>query len=404
MVLFPGLAFSQKKADRILAVNLKQHDLGLGGDSGTMRPGAHDALRQRTYIAKQFESMGLRPSGENGSFFQYILSEGKKQYEPGTTLSINNEALDPGTAFVPLSFSGRGAVKGQPLIAVQERKQPWIMDLNNYLGASVSDPSALNDTLYQLTRQAVQNGATAVIFFNSTANTPDLQFSPEGSHQPLPIPALYVHHEAAGIYFKDPTSSVDIVLNVTFSEKKDTTFNIIGFLDNHAPYTVILTAESISDKSVLLELARLFRGDRAFSRENYLFVALTGAAPGKEGARYFIQHPGIGMGQVNCVLFLDHASDPAGANAPVEVRGIASARQWQHLLDRIKNKAFELKTSPAPDSILTNLRIPSLSFSAAGGTTSGSQREVPMVHYLYTLVAALNKTGKLTYTASVTRP
>ena len=58
----------------------------------------------------------------------------------------------------------------------------------------------------------------------------------------LAIPVIYVSKEAAKKYFKDKTATLNIKLKTAIGEKKRIGHNVIGYIDNRAPTTVILGA------------------------------------------------------------------------------------------------------------------------------------------------------------------
>ena len=53
---------------------------------------------------------------------------------------------------------------------------------------------------------------------------------------------IYFPATTTGTYLKDRTASVELKLRVEIGEKKRLGHNVVGFIDNKAPYTVILGA------------------------------------------------------------------------------------------------------------------------------------------------------------------
>ncbi|SFW33481.1 Peptidase family M28 [Sinomicrobium oceani] len=108
--------------------------------------------------------------------------------------------------------------------------------------------------------------------------------------------------------------------------------NIIGFLDNGAPYTVVIGAhydhlgmgkqggskhpkpeglihngadDNASGVAGLLELARYFSGNGAKEPYNVLFIAFSGEELGLLGSAYFVEHPVIPLQQIHFMLNMD---------------------------------------------------------------------------------------------------
>lgn len=60
-------------------------------------------VKATDYIARELQRMGLRPKGENGTWFQQIPLV-RRQLEPGASLSVNGTAIQAGTGFAALTY------------------------------------------------------------------------------------------------------------------------------------------------------------------------------------------------------------------------------------------------------------------------------------------------------------
>ena len=73
------------------------------------------------YIAKQFESAGLQPAGDDGSYFQkFAVTTGAKMGGDNRLEVTRNRGVDklaPGEEYIPINFSGSGEVSGQAVFA-----------------------------------------------------------------------------------------------------------------------------------------------------------------------------------------------------------------------------------------------------------------------------------------------
>lgn len=384
IVLIPGFAFCQKKADRELTAALDRHLLELQKPSDSTRQSTHP----RAYLATQFQKLGIIPRGEDHGYTQATVLDEGRRFEPGTTLEINNHALTPHTDFMPLSYSGTGAVQGSPLIAVQERKQPWIIDISNYFDHAPTEP-LLQDSLYNLARQAITDQATAVLFYNSKGPFPDLSFdasSPKAA--PLTIPVAYLTGSASSRYLNDPTASVRVRLEVSIRNSQDTIYTVLAGIDHGAPTTTILAAKSPEDKSMLIELARILKDARKYGRENYLFVAFPQGKGDSSAIRAFAEHLPAAAGNPGCLLFLHDA-----AGTTLTVRGIQSSPDWEPLLKRVREGAPVRKTVEATDPLLHIPDLPELSFTGSGSNQPDGLQDVMTVRFLSSLVENLNRKG-----------
>lgn len=382
ILVLPGLAFSQKKADRALAGALQEH---LTAVRGPAADAAQEAVRRCRYISGQFHLLGLVPRGNDTSYLQPVITDQGKRYEPGSALKINGQSLQPGTEFIPVSFSGLGAAGGSPLIAVQERKQPWIMDVHNYFD-SVPPEALFRDSLYKLAAQAVTDQAVAVIFYDSKGNIPGPGFEDTVAGPPLSIPVVYVTGDAASRYLKDPTASVDVHLQVSMVSKKDTVYTVIGGIDNGAASTIVVAGSTPEDNAMLIELARIVKTSRQYQHKNYLFAALP-ENKGISAGKYFFEHLPKTAAKPGCVLLLRGAAGTA-----LTIQGTGTAPEWNAMLERLKEKAPARRMEATRDSSLAT-DIPALSFSGGGDGQYNAKNDAATLHFLSNLLEALNRKG-----------
>ncbi len=83
--------------------------------------GSTELDRAADYIAKEFESAGLQPAGDSGSYFQkFAVTTGAKMGTDNRLEVTRNrgvETLVPGEQYIPINFSGSGEVSGQAVFA-----------------------------------------------------------------------------------------------------------------------------------------------------------------------------------------------------------------------------------------------------------------------------------------------
>lgn len=61
------------------------------------------------YIAEQFKAAGVKPMGDNGTYFQHFDAVLRRELEPATRMSVDGQSLTLGKDFGPLPVSGTGA-------------------------------------------------------------------------------------------------------------------------------------------------------------------------------------------------------------------------------------------------------------------------------------------------------
>lgn len=341
------------------------------------------------YLEQQFRAAGLAPAGGNGYRQQVVYEEGKR-YFPGTRLFINGHKLQPGKDFIPLPFSGQGTAGGEPLVAVQEQHLPWIMNIRNF--QEDTGKTAVLPALYRQAEQAVKDKATAVLFYNAGQRDSLL---PPGK-APLGIPVLYVQPDAAKRYFGDQTASVKVSLACAVYDKKDTAYNVIGRIDNHAASTIIVGGVTPSDKAALLQLARQLKTERRYQKENYVFVVFASGKGQLPALHYFAEHPPVSLKKVNCFINLNGAGRMKESAEVLDVSGTGSSEHWATVLDRIRHAKIVLRdTADAGCRTFYQHNIPAISVSSDASPAAAASA----VRFTTALIRELNGTGKLSFHA-----
>ena len=238
-------AISQKlrKSDQVTLTNLETHIHYLADDklegrrAGT--PGEELAM---DYISNQFKQIGLRPKGTEGYFQSFDIREGK-QVNSGTHLIINDQELRLNEDYFPFAYSPNINIEAMPAISVEESGMPWVINLKDVLEESANNPHfALKEYIHQQAVDLRKKGATALIFYNTSDRDDQLKFDGKDKSESTNIPVIYVTKPAAKKFFKDLSASLDMKLKIDVSEKKRIGHNVIGYIDNGAPLTVVLGA------------------------------------------------------------------------------------------------------------------------------------------------------------------
>src|SRR6186713_1337627 len=233
-----------KKADKILLANLETHIRYLSDDKlEGRRTGSPGEKLAGDYISIAFARDGLLPRGDNNGWLQaFEVNEGKA-IGPDTHFSVNDRALKADKDYFPLAFSASGTASGSPAIALQEGGEPWFLDLKETLEGARNNPHFdMGDALRAKAKECAKKGATALIIYNSSKLADNLAFDPRDRSTAAVLPLIYLTKDAKKKYLKDESASLDITIKVSFSEKRRTGHNVVGFLDNSAANTVIIGA------------------------------------------------------------------------------------------------------------------------------------------------------------------
>ncbi|UGU17450.1 M20/M25/M40 family metallo-hydrolase [Sinomicrobium kalidii] len=138
--------------------------------------------------------------------------------------------------------------------------------------------------------------------------------------------------------------------------------NIIGFLDNGAPYTIVIGAhydhlgtgkqgsskhpqpeglihngadDNASGVAGLLELARYFSGNGETEAYNFLFIAFSAEELGLLGSRYFTEHPVILLENIHFMLNMDMIGR-YNPERGIGIGGYGTSSKWPAIFEGVK--------------------------------------------------------------------
>jgi Zn-dependent M28 family amino/carboxypeptidase len=384
-----------KKGEKLIVDNLKQHIYYLADDRlEGRRAGSNGEKLAMEYISEQFKNIGLAPKGTDNFYQPFDINEGK-QINDDTYFMVGAARLETGKDYFPLPYSPNKKLEASPAIALQEADMPWFIDLADVLEENKNNPHFdLDGYIAKNSKKAADRGATAVILYNSSSIDDKLSFNPKDKSELLPIPVIYVAGDAARKYFKDKTATLDIKINTDLGEKKRIGHNVVGYLDNGAPTTVIIGAhfdhlgygedgnsmlrtgeklihngadDNASGTAALIEIARLLKASKAKSN-NYLFVAFSGEELGLFGSKYFADHPAIELAKVNYMINMDMVGRLNDSTRVLQVGGYGTSPQWASVINTEDRKSpFVIKldssgTGPSDHTSFYRKDIPVLFF------------------------------------------
>ncbi|HMG16891.1 MAG TPA: M28 family peptidase [Saprospiraceae bacterium] len=216
--------------------------------------------------------------------------------------------------------------------------------------------------------------------------------------------------------------------------------NVIGFLDNHAPYTVIIGGhfdhlgkghninaldtnkdaihngadDNASGTSGVLELARYFSTNNIKEKYNFLFICFSGEEDGLVGSKYFSNHPTIDLSGVSYMINMDMIGRLDPKSRKLLIYGLGTSPGYGGLIDTVHNKfKIVIDSSGVGPSDYTSFylkNIPVLAFftgqhSDYHKATDDTDKinfagETEVLEYIISLVNKLNDKDKLVFTAT----
>lgn len=344
-----------KKQDKIIIANLRQHIQYLADDKlEGRRTGTAGEQKATEYISNQFKQIGLMPKGASDYYQVFDIHEGKQINSP-TALTIDGKNLLLNKDFFPLIVSPNVIVNAATSMALQEPATPWFFDLKELLKNNANNPHFnIEDAVIKSTKEAAKRGASAVLIYNSSNKEDGLKFDGKEKMEMLSIPVVYIAKNAAKKYLSDESATLNVELKVSITDKKRNGTNIIGYIDNNAPTTVILGAhfdhlgygedgnsrdvenkhqihngadDNASGTAALIELARLLKNSK-LKNNNYLFIAFSGEELGLFGSKYFTEHPTVDLNNVTYMINMDMVGRLNDSTHVITVGGYGTSPSW----------------------------------------------------------------------------
>lgn len=383
------LRIAAEKENILTESNLQKHVQYLADDKlEGRRTGTAGELLAMEYIIGQYKSLGIEPKGSNGFVQEFEINEGL-QLDEKNGCKINGQSLVLQDDYFPLAFSARKSAQGKPALALSEPGQPWFKDLKELLEENKQNPHFdVEEAIKKLANDAAAKKATAFIIYNSGSQVDNVQFNKNDVSQALSIPVIYVKPAAVKKYFTDLSASLQIELQVSLSHKIRKARNIIAYINNNAPNTVVLGAhydhlgygedknaldavhevhngadDNASGTAALLELARKLKLQSP-KQNNYLLMHFSGEELGLMGSKYWLDNPTL-QTTSNYMINMDMVGRYDTARK-LTIGGYGTSPVWGQMVPELaKNLAFKLDsagTGPSDHASFYRKDIPVLFF------------------------------------------
>jgi len=392
LMLISSVGYAQKQHKKLVNT-LQKHTYFLASDElQGRRAGDLGEQKASAYIAEQFKRNGILPKGSDGFFQPFSINDGR-MVEGSTVLKINEKTLRVGIDFEVLSNSSNGSFSGDASPSIHESNQPWLIDLADALEENKENPHFdLNNLLTEKIKNAKNKQASAIVFFNS-AGQDIIAFNGKDRSEQTPIPVVYLKKSALDKHLTDLTSTYHIVSSVSFSPKIRNARNVVGYVDNGAPLTVVIGAhldhlgygedgnsmikggvpsihngadDNASGTSSLIELSSILKKSKQ-KKFNYLFIAFSAEELGLNGSKYFVENPTISLNSVNYMINMDMVGRMNDSTNSITLGGYGTSPSWKNIIDAVKDKPFVIKydssgTGPSDHTSFYRKDIPVLFF------------------------------------------
>jgi aminopeptidase YwaD len=377
-----------------LPPRLKDHIMILASDSlEGRRTGTRGEQMAADYISRRFAEAGIAPAGDNNTWLQWFEVNEGKQFENGSSCTINEKKLVAGKDYFPYSTSASGKVEALVSPVLKEAGMPWFLDLKEVLEQNKQNPHYdVNNYITQKTAEFEQKKATVVIVYNSSKLNDNLVFDAKAHPATLSIPVIYIGKEAAAQYLKKESEPVDLKLNLVIADKKKRGSNIVGFIDNQAANTVIIGAhfdhlgygedhnslytgatpqvhngadDNASGTASLIELARLLK-QKGSVKFNYTVIAFSGEELGLYGSKHYAENPAADFSKVDYMINMDMVGRLNDSTKALTIGGYGTSPAWSEVMGSITTpltlKFDSSGTGPSDHTSFYRKNIPVLFF------------------------------------------
>lgn len=406
---------AQRKEDRKTIGNLQLHIGYLNSDKLAGRStGAPGEQLAAAYIAKQLQQSGLTPMGEDGFLQTFTVKETR---EPAASchMILNEDKLQAGKQFLPLPFSAEKPVKGDVIPNVNEPDNIWLI---NVAEMDTDNHKSMLEQYLQQTRIAEKSGASGVVFYNGKESIAEVNLWLEQHPTPAGIPAVWVSNDISKKLNAEDAGTFTINLQVSFKAIKRSGTNVIGYIDNKAPRTIIIGAhydypgwettakaeDNASGTAALLEVARLLAASRLHNN-NYIIIAFSGKEQGLSGSKYFAAHSTVNLSQVNYMINMDGIGqlDPG---ASLQIGGTGTSPGWSAILQQATTKELPLAYDStgignSDHASFYKKNIPVLYFSTSNTSSSDKinyNGTLNVLKLVYNIIDKTNDKDKLAFT------
>lgn len=383
------LRIAAEKEQSLTLSNLQKHVQYLADDQlQGRRTGTAGEIMAMEYLIQQYKLLGIEPKGSNGFVQEFEINEGL-QIEEATFLEVSGKKLLLNEEYFPVAFSANKAVKGTPAIALSEAGQPWFRDLKELLEENKTNPHFdVEAVIKKIANEAAAKNATSLLIYNTSSIVDNVQFNKNDQSPSLSIPVIYITKKGVTKYFSDPAATLPIELSVKLSAKVRKARNVVAFINNNAPNTVILGAhydhlgygedknsldglneihngadDNASGTAALLELARKLK-QKAPPANNYLLMHFSGEELGLMGSKYWLENPTVSI-KANYMINMDMVGRYDTARK-LTIGGYGTSPEWGSTIPMLANKfAYKLDsagTGPSDHASFYRKDIPVLFF------------------------------------------
>jgi aminopeptidase YwaD len=384
---FTSFAQKPRFGEKKIRKNVEKHIVYLASDELTGRAtGSAGEQMSAKYIAEQFEKIGLEPKGKDG-YHQYMDVATLRMAQSNSTLNLGKDVQTLFTDYYPLSASANNGEYYGDAVNINFGISDGGLNWDDYAGKDVNGKAVMINVslpdgnhphskflgwsgIEHRVEYAKSKGAKMVLFYAT-----DSKDYPSGKL------ALTTKHSGIPVFFvkKDLTEKPLIVIHAISDIMllSSSASNVVGFIDNGSPYTVVVGAHhdhlghgeisgSLAEKTgdihngaddnasgvaSLIEIARVVKKKtRRYKNNNYLFVAFTAEEMGLLGSKHFLKETDLAIDFFNYMINMDMVGHLDSSKKTLIINGVGTSPAWNETMDEVKYSSRKIANYKTTES------------------------------------------------------
>lgn len=391
LFLAVNAAAQTSKADKKLIKQFRQDVTYLASDALQGRAtGSKGEAMAADFLIARYQQLGI-PAYQKNYRLPFTFTYGR-HLDSASFVTINDRRWTAKDGVFPLPFSASAAVSGDPAPDAMEQDNIWILPLYENKEDATNPHFDWEKDIHERAEKAQKNGATAILFYENKPGKYPPHFNRLSFYDPLDIPVLFISHQAITKGLPLDDGAVEIALDTRIKKTERTGNNVAAFIDNKAPYTVVIGAhydhlglgedgsslsghkdqeihngadDNASGTATVLALAAQINKAK-LSNYNYLFVHFSGEELGLLGSKAFVKEFGLDSTKLAYMVNLDMVGRLNDSTRALTLGGIGTSPAWAPVVARAE-KQFQVGRDssgmgPSDHTSFYNTGVPVLFF------------------------------------------
>ena len=362
---------AQSKNDRKVIKQLRA-DIGyLASDSlEGRRTGTEGERKAADYIEKRYKEENIPPYKNQYRYpFHFVYGN---NFSEATKISINNIVLKLNEEAFPLAFSANKHVYSEILPEIMEQGNIWMVPLYKDKDEANDPHFEYEKSMYDRAKQMEKQGATGILFYENFSGRSEPSFNKHSEYEPVGIPVAFLKLGAYQKYIQNldanttasastQKTTLPVELTVSINKSERIGNNIAAYIDNNAPYTVIIGAhydhlgygedggslfanavkehqvhhgadDNASGTAALFQVAKWIKSKK-LHHYNYLFVNFSGEELGLYGSKAFVKDQLIDSTHFAYMINMDMVGRLNDSTHSLTVGGVGTSPVWEEMVN-----------------------------------------------------------------------